>query len=497
MRFSGAEIVPFGTRVAQLGRDRGDQPALWFAARSGPDQVLSWRQIDERSTQVARWLANRGVGTGDLVALALHNTPELVLAVLGSSKLGAVPVPMRADLPAWEHQRLLATMAPATVVDEQHLDDLRATVGSSTAPLPEVVPPASWGICSSGSTGTPKVILRAVPGVHDPSVPVAALVDGYRPLPRPQRIAVPAPMYHTNGFTAVTNLLGGEQVVLCERFDPDRFVDLVGTLGVTGFIAATPLLLRMARSPRFASTSWPTRPWVQQGAAPIPTWLARTWIDRVGAEQMFFSYGSTEGLGIVACRGDEWLDHPGTVGRPTAGAEVRILDDDHRPVPTGTVGQIFLRSATGSVHRYLGDVPPVEATADGFATVGDLGWLDADGYLYVADRRTDLIVSGGVNVYPAEVEAALSEHPQVADVVVIGLADEEWGRRVHAIVQPAAGAALAADDVITFARQRLSGPKVPKSVEVVDRLPRSEAGKLNRAALVMERDAAGVPETRR
>jgi len=487
--------IPYGTRIAQLGRDRGDEPALWFVPVGGAPVALSWRQLDQQSTQVAHWLARRGLACGHRVALALHNSPELVLAVLASFKLGAVPVPMRWDLPTWERQRVLACLEPALVVDEGDLPELRSSGDLPTDPLPERVPPESWGICSSGSTGTPKVIVRSVPGLYDPSVPVAAMVDAYRPLPRPQRIAVPAPIYHTNGFTTVTNLLGGEQVVLFERFDPARFVTCVAELAVTGFIAATPMLQRMARTAEFSTTEWPTRPWVQQGAAPIPGWLARTWIERVGPEQMFFSYGSTEALGVVGCRGDEWLAHPGTVGRGTGGAEVRILDDQLRDVPPGTVGQIFLRSPIGTVHRYLGDVPAVVRTSDGFATVGDLGWLDDDGFLYVADRRTDLIVSGGVNVYPAEVEAALSEHPAIADVVVVGLADPEWGRRVHAIVEPAAGVVLSADDVVAFARARLSGPKVPKSVEVVDRLPRTEAGKVNRSALVAAREAGAPPTT--
>jgi bile acid-coenzyme A ligase len=481
--------LAFSARLHQLGQDRAGAPALWFVPVEGEVTVLSWDELDARSTQVARWLSGRGLDQAQRVALALHNTPELVLSVLAAYQLGAVPVPMRWDLPEWERRRVLACLDPALVVTEDDLEAIRATGSLSTNPLPEAVSPESWGICSSGSTGSPKVIVRAVPGFYDPAVPVAAMVDAYRPLPRPQRIAVPAPLYHTNGFTAVTNLLGGEQVVLFERFQPDPFLSQVAALGVTGFIAATPLLQRMARSPEWQTVSLPPGLWVQQGAAPIPDWLARCWIDRVGAEQMFFSYGSTEAIGIVGCRGDEWLAHPGTVGRGTGGAEVRILDDEGRPVPTGEVGMIYLRSPTGGVHRYLGDVPPVPRTDDGFATVGDLGWLDDDGYLYVADRRDDLIVSGGVNVHPAEVEAALSEHPAIADVVVVGLADPEWGRRVHAIVEPRPGSELGPEEVVAFARSRLSGPKVPKSVELVDRLPRTEAGKLNRSALAAVRAA--------
>jgi bile acid-coenzyme A ligase len=166
------------------------------------------------------------------------------------------------------------------------------------------------------------------------------------------------------------------------------------------------------------------------------------------------------------------------------------VGEDGSTVPAGTVGEIYLKTPGGTVYGYLGDVPPLPATEDGFATAGDLGWADDDGYVYVADRRVDLIISGGANVFPAEVEAALSEHPAVDDVVVIGLADPEWGRRVHAVVQARGG--VTADDVIAWARARLAPYKVPKSVELVATLPRTEAGKVNRGLLVAERDAAAV-----
>jgi len=157
-------------------------------------------------------------------------------------------------------------------------------------------------------------------------------------------------------------------------------------------------------------------------------------------------------------------------------------------VPAGEVGEIYMRSTTTGKYGYLGSSQTLPMTADGFATAGDLGHLDEDGYLYIADRRVDMIVTGGANVFPAEVEAALSEHPGVADVVVIGLPDPEWGRRVHAVIEPVDTAAPPSEeDIRRFARQRLAGYKVPKSVEFVDRIPRSAATKVNRAQLVAER----------
>ena len=206
------------------------------------------------------------------------------------------------------------------------------------------------------------------------------------------------------------------------------------------------------------------------------------------------SYGASETIGIVVCRGDQWLAHPGTLGKGLNDTEIRVLGPDGEQLPPGEIGSIYLRTATGPLAAYLGnDVAPMESTADGFTSVGDMGWLDEDGFLFMADRRVDMIVTGGVNVFPAEVEAALSGHPGIADVVVVGLRDPSWGRRVHAIVQRG-DPALATEDVVAFAKERLAPYKVPKTVEFVASIPRTEAMKFNRAALVAERDEPAVAE---
>jgi bile acid-coenzyme A ligase len=176
------------------------------------------------------------------------------------------------------------------------------------------------------------------------------------------------------------------------------------------------------------------------------------------------------------------------VGRGFRETEVRIQGPDGEILPPDTVGEIYLRSPHTGTYSYLGGAALLPTTDDGFATAGDLGYLDADGYLYIADRRVDLILSGGANVYPAEVESALCDHPALADVVVIGLPDPEWGHRVHAIVAPADGEpAVSAEDVIAYAKRKLAPYKVPKTVEFVAEIPRSAATKVSRSALVAER----------
>jgi bile acid-coenzyme A ligase len=299
---------------------------------------------------------------------------------------------------------------------------------------------------------------------------------------------VPAPLYHTNGFATLFSLVGGDRLVLLERFDAARVVDLVERHRVTTFTAAPTMLQRIAALPGLDDRDLSSLVWVLQGAAAIAPSLVRRWIELVGPERFYMAYGMTEGLGLTAIRGDEWLEHPGSVGRGYRSTEIRVLDTDGQDLPPGEIGEIYLRSPTTGLCTYLGDAPQPTATRDGFGTVQDLGWLTEDGFLHLADRRVDLIISGGANVYPAEVETALGEHPGIADVVVVGLADAEWGHRVHAIVEPAdATAPPSAADVIAFAKARLAGYKAPKTVEFVDAIPRTEATKVNRATLVQER----------
>jgi bile acid-coenzyme A ligase len=220
----------------------------------------------------------------------------------------------------------------------------------------------------------------------------------------------------------------------------------------------------------------------------MPPSLVHRWAGLIGAERIVMAYGMTEGIGITALRGDEWMTHPGSVGTGMRDTEVRILDPEGRELPPGHVGDIYLRSPSYGGSRYLGNAAALKGSGDGFVTGGDMGYLDDDGYLYLVDRRVDLIITGGANVFPAEVEAALIDHPEVADVVVVGLRDAEWGRRVHAIVEPRDPmSAPTADEIIAYAKARLAAYKVPKSVEFVDAMPRSEATKVNRGRLVEAR----------
>lgn len=475
-------------RIRQLAAELPDQVVLTQVHIDGSQDRYTWRDIDRRSGQLAGALRDRGVGYGDHLGIGLRNSPEFVFATYAAWKLGAVPVPVRWDVPEWELARLQEVVAAKVFL---HTDDMSWITATATDEVPELADttsPHMNGICSSGSTGTPKVILTDRVGEYDPRL-APPFIENWMPVPRPQRVLVLGPMYHASGFATHFALLNTDQVVLIEKFDAARVVDAIEQLAISTFTATPTMLQRIADLPGIERRDLSSLQWILQGAAPMPPSLVHRWIDLIGADRIVMTYGMTEGLGTTGLRADEWLHHEGSVGRGLRNTEIRILGPEGEELPTGEIGDIYLRSPFFGGVSYLGTAPSMPRTADGFQSVGDMGRVDADGYLYVVDRRVDLIVSGGANVYPAEVEFALIDHPGVADVVVLGLLDGEWGRRVHAVIEPADHAAPpTAEEIISYAKHRLAAYKVPKSVEFVEAIPRSAATKVNRRAMI---DARG------
>lgn len=479
--------IPFGEQLRLLAVGEPDFLAVIMVSDDGAERGFTLDQLNRGANRWARALSARGASQGDLVGIAVPNSIEFILAALACWKVGAIPVPMRWDLPDWERTRLLDTLQAAVVVDGQNRAELTADAeAQSDEPLPEALSPMVNGICSSGSTGLPKIILNTRPAAWTPALS-EPFAEHWAPVPRPQTILVPGPMYHTNGFNPLVYLLGGDRLVVLEKFSAASVLDAIERHRVTNFTATPTMLARIADVPDAPRRDISSVDWIMQGAAAMPPDLLRRWFALLSPEQIVMAYGMTENLGLATLRGDEWLRHPGSVGRGFRETEIRILGDDGVAVPTGEIGEIYLRAPMNDAYQYLGGGTPAAPTADGFRSAGDLGRIDDDGFLYIADRRTDMIVSGGANVFPAEVENALIAHADVVDVVVLGLKDAEWGHRVHAVVQLSDSAAVTEDDVIAYAKGRLARYKVPKTVEFVAEIPRTAATKVSRSAMTAAR----------
>ena len=461
--------------MAQLSISR----ALTELARRNPDRlsvrdsnrVLTRRELDERTNGLARTYAALGVRAGDLVTVALPNGVGFVEACVAAWKLGATPQPVSARLPAPELEAILELAAPALVVTSELAPD------GDTSLLPDVVS-AEWKApTSGGSTGRPKLIISVLPGLADPDVPAVHY------LPREGIQLVPGPLYHNGPFIyAFRGLFCGHSLVVRERFDAVDWLASVQQHRVTWTMAVPTMLHRIWRlGPQVRDAyDLSSLERVLHLGAPCPPELKRAWIGWLGPDRIWELYAGTEANGLTLLDGNEWLTHPGSVGRPALGSSVRVLGPDGHDLPTGEVGEVFLMPAggPGSTYRYVG---ATARSVDGWESLGDLGRLDADGYLYLVDRTADCIVTGGANVYPAEVEAALDSHPAVRSSAVVGLPDADLGQRVHALVD--ATDPVTDAELLEHVARRLARYKVPRTVELVDGPLRDDAGKLRRSQL--------------
>jgi bile acid-coenzyme A ligase len=460
--------MSIGRRVTQLAAQSPTRAQVTCGA-----DTLSRADFEKLTNRAARHLQARGATPGSYVSIALPNSAAFLVAAVGAWKLGAVPQPLSHRLPPVERDAIVELVRPSVLVEGTFV----VPTGIDDGPLPDVVAPAWKAPTSGGSTGRPKVVVDGRLGVTDPDVPPAYHLTA-------EGVAlIPGPLYHNGPFHAAARaLLAGCHVVVMERFDAEQCLALIEKHRVDFVIVVPTMMHRIWHLPgdvreRYDLSSLKV---VYSIGAPCADWLKRAWIDWLGGDRIWELYAGTERQASTELSGTEWLEHPGTVGRPNYG-EIRIVGPDGAVLPPDEVGLIELRAPEEDrpTYRYLG--AESVAAPDGWDTLGDMGSIDALGYLTIADRRTDLILRGGANIYPAEVEAALESHPAVATSAVIGLPDEDLGERVHAIVQlrtPVAVQVLAA-----HVAQRLVRYKVPATFEVVQEPLRDEAGKVRRSAL--------------
>jgi bile acid-coenzyme A ligase len=484
-------VAPLGSQVSQLAQRAPDQPAITCEGRT-----ITRAELDASTNRLARVYQERGVGIGDYVTIVLPNSIEFLQAVIAAWKVGAVPQPLPPRLPEAEFEALLALHPRALVVGRADPYgeipslpmDFVPDPALSDAPLPEAVSPSWKSMASGGSTGRPKLIEATDDSRCD--------VAGYIEAREGDTTLISVPMSHSTGLIyAVGGLLAGHLIVM-PRFDPAEFLRLVTEHRVT-LLATVPTIMHRLLPVYHANLDAydlsSIREFTHIGA-PCPPTVKEAWIDLLGPEVLWELYGGSELQAFTAISGGEWLAHRGSVGRVIVG-EIKVLDDNGHECPPGVEGEIYMRPPQGNAtYRYIGSRVK---TRGGWDSLGDMGHFDSDGYLYLSDRRVDMFTVGGRNVYPAEIEGALCEHPDVLSCLVVGVPDEDLGQVPYALVQVAEGAALDEAAVTHFLRKRIDAYKVPRTVEFVDCPLRDDAGKARRSAvraeIIARLDAAARP----
>ncbi len=346
---------------------------------------------------------------------------------------------------------------------------------------PKDVPAPGAMIYTSGTTGRPKGVRRKPtrPEEMDELFRVINIAFGLRP---GARTIIPAPMYHSapNSYSGLSIRQELDEIVLMPRFDPEELLRLIEKHKITHLQTVPTMFVRLLKlDPEIrAKYDVSSLEHVVHAAAPCAPEVKEGMIEWWGPIINEY-YGSTETGSVVFCTSEDWLGHRGTVGKPMPGVELRILDDDGNDQPVNVPGDVYVRITDGPDFTYNNDdAKRKKAERHGLIAPGDIGYVDEDGFLYLCDRRNDMVISGGVNIYPAEIEGCLINHPEIADCAVFGIPDDEFGESLAAYIQLRDGAGIGDDDVRAHVRQHLAAYKVPKVVELVDDLPREDSGKI-------------------
>ncbi|MCZ6552512.1 MAG: acyl-CoA synthetase [SAR324 cluster bacterium] len=488
------------------------------------DREMDQEALVRRAARAARGLAALGIKAGEGVAIMLRNDFAFFEASIAASMLGAAATPINWHFTGEEmayivgdcgsrvlviHADLWARVRggmPAGALDGVTIlvvetpPAIAAAYGISPAdgavlpdaidwdawvdgqePLDAGLPPMSISmIYTSGTTGRPKGVRRDPPTAESVAA-IGGMVERTFGTTPGMRTVMCGPMYH-----AAPNVYGlmafraESTIVLQPRFDPLELMALIEAHRITHVHMVPTMFVRLLKLPGELQQrhDLSSLEFVVHAAAPCPPDIKRAMIDWWGPVINEY-YGSTETGAVVFCNSEEWLAHPGTVGQPVPEATVRIYDDDGRERPIGEVGEVYVRLDGLPDFTYQGrDADRRAIERDGLITAGDVGYLDEDGFLYLCDRKNDMVISGGVNIYPAEIEAVLVNHPDVFDCAVFGIPDDEFGEALAAHVQPTAGASPDAHALRAFLSERIAGYKIPKRIEFQAELPREDSGKI-------------------
>jgi long-chain acyl-CoA synthetase len=487
-----------------------EKPAVILA---GSGAALTFHELERRSLRLANLLRESGFAAGDRIGLLLENRLDFLVTTWAARRAGLLYIPINWHLTEGEAAYILENSdAVGLITSERHVKLARRCVGA--APLVRTIFAFGRGpegvisiddalpgqrvtesddlidgtamYYSSGTTGRPKGIVPCSAGkpFRELSAAEILLRDSHHVGPE-SVVLTPGPLYHAAPLSwAMCPQALGATTIIFENFDAPLLLDAIARHRVTHCQLVPTHFVRLLRLPEAqrnaADTSSLAR--VVHAAAPCPIEVKEQMLAWWGPIIHEY-YGASEGLAYCEIGPEEWWTHKGSVGRVVYGGPIHILDEAGQELPSGEIGQVYFEKPRR--FRYHKDETKTAEcyNASGWASVGDMGWVDAGGYLYLADRQGSMIISGGVNIYPQEIEAVLQMHPAVADVAVIGIPDQEYGEQVKAVIELASGTAPSPAliaELRAYARQNLAGFKTPKTIDFVDRLPRTPAGKLRR-----------------
>jgi long-chain acyl-CoA synthetase len=498
---------------------------LWGIADETPGKLaltaadgtqLTYGELAARSNQVVHGLRALGLGHGDVVATVLANEPAMIELYAAALQGGFYLTPINHHLTANEIAFILENSGARVLVSSERFGDacVEAVAGLDPKPVcfttgsvagfqpyaaltdgqprerPDDRRAGNTMHYTSGTTGRPRGVRRQLADI-DPDI-MAELYTGFLGLFGIQTHSdnvhlTSSPLYHTAVMVFTTmSLHSGHPVVLMDAWSPELTLENIQRHRVTTSHMVPTHFTRMLNLPEERRRHYDVSSLrhIIHSAAPCPIDVKRRMLDWWGPV-VYEYYAATEGGGTIATPAD-WLEHPGTVGNAWAGAEVRIEDDDGNPCAPGQVGEVWM-SLTQADFEYHRDKDKTSSTRkNGFFTVGDIGYLTEDGFLFLSDRKADMIISGGVNIYPAEIESEMIGFPKIADVAVFGIPDADWGEQVKAVVEPADGVVPGPEletEILEFCRGRMAGYKVPKSIDFAASLPRDPNGKLYKRKL--------------
>ncbi|SNS61369.1 fatty acid--CoA ligase [Sphingopyxis indica] len=501
-----ADLITFDQFLTHWAKERPDRVAM-----REEDRVMSYAELEERTARVASALLAAGLERGDRIAWIGKNSDLYFTLFFGAARAGIVmaPIGWRLSPVEWAfivndtRAKIVFTGPGFDAAEDQlagKLDHDPQIIGADAARAmidgarrvafdPSGPADAVLQLYTSGTTGNPKGAVLTNTNLFALRRNSADLDLPYTRWEDDEAVLVAMPCAHIGGTgLGIMALAAGLPGIILAEFNPDGVFDAVEHHGVTRFFIVPAALQMLLLHPRCASVDYSRLKYILYGAAPIPLDLLRQCIKMFGA-QFIQAYGMTETTGTICMLPPEDHDPEGnrrmrSAGKPLPGVEIRILGPDGEEVPTGEVGEVVTRSSNNMQGYWnLPDATARTMTAGGWIHTGDAGYMDEDGYLYIHDRMKDMIISGGENVYPAEVESAIYGHPAVQEVAVIGIPDPKWGETVKAVVVPKAGMTVEPDDIIAWARERIAAFKAPRSVDVIEALPRNASGKILRKDL--------------